>query len=163
MLRIHEAMKQAAGEQRTSVIAEIAHRLHLTPSTVYKWTQPSENPTDSGSRGPGAVLLQYMESCLILGRHRKDALAPLDFLEHRFNRIAIDIPETCRELALDDISAELIKVMKECGDVVEAYHNTIGGKRISRNDLRCIEREVWEAATQLMVFLYRAREAAGKQ
>ena len=159
MTKMHEMMKQAAGEQRESVIAEIAQRLHLRPSTVYNWTRPHEDDTDTGVRGPGEVLMQYIESCLVLGRPRRDALAPLDYLEHSFHRIAVDIPDHLKAMNNADLSTQLVAAMKEFGDVARSYEAAISGKgpagkRISKAEKKNIEREVWEACTQLLAFMH---------
>jgi hypothetical protein len=159
-MKQYESMKEAAGEQRTSIIPEIADRLHLRPSTVYKWTQPSEDPTDSGQRGPLGTLMQYMESCLILGRPRSSALAPLSFLNNHFGQVCFSIPEHVRALSPDDLNKELLRCMKDAGEVIAEYQKAIKDARISKREAEKIGREVWVTVTEFMTFLHCLKEAA---
>jgi len=161
----HEAMKESAGEQNTSIIAEIAHRVNIHSSTAYAWTRPRESSEDpcaekgSGKRNPVDVLTLWMEACLILGRPRSAALAPLSHLNRHFGQIVFSVPSHVKSMSPDELSAELIRCMKEFGDVVKAYQEAIKNKRISKQELKSIEREVYETVTELMTFLHCVKEA----
>lgn len=152
-MKSHEALKLAAGEQQTSLISDIAERLHMSRALIYKWTQPAECPTDSGARNPVDVLKQYIETCLVLGRPANDALAPLDHLDHHFNRVAITLPN-CKNQTQTDVQTALLVAIKECGDVVAAYNEAMGNFRIDKKDVARIENEVWQAITKLVGYLY---------
>jgi hypothetical protein len=152
-MKSHEALKRAAGEQGTSMIKEIATRLSLAGSTVYKWTEPSESPTDSGARNPVDILKQYIESCLILGRPKEDALAPLDHLDNHFGRIAITLPNL-QSKTTSDLQKELLIAMKECGDVLACHNEITAHSRISQKDIAQMEEEVWQATKKLVGYLY---------
>ena len=155
-----ESMKEAAGERKTSIIADIAVRLGLGPSVVYRWTQACEDPTDSGQRGPMLTLMLFMEACLVLGRPRQSALKPLQVLNQHFDQIVFSVPERVKDMTPEDLSKELIRCMKELGDVVRRHEEAMADNRMSKLDLKAIDPEVWEAVTQLLVYLYAAREAA---
>lgn len=160
----YDAMKESAGEQNTSIISEIAKRCHIPASTAYSWTRPPENNNDdcdraTGRRNPVDSLEQWMESCLILGRPRGAALSPLTYLNNHFNQIVFDVPSHVKAMTREELSAELIRCMKEFGDVVASYQAAMKNGRISKQEMKRIEREVWEAATELFVFLHCAREA----
>ncbi len=155
----HDAMKEAAGEQKSSLVAEIADRLHLKPSTVYKWTQPSEDPTDSGSRGPLKTLLQYMESCLVLGRPREAALSPLAYLNHHFSQVCFSVPDHVKAMRREDLTKELLHCIAEAGKVVKDYEAVLKNNHVSRDELRRIEKQVWETVTDFMIFLHCLKEA----
>ena len=158
-MKSYEAMKESAGEQRDSMISEIAHRLHISNSLAYKWTQPCECPTESGARSPLDVLKQWMESCLILGRPKAAALAPLHNLNQHFGFVSFPVPDRVKALSSESLSNEIIRCMKESGDVVRTYQEAMADGRISKQDLKALEREVWEAVTELVVFLHCAKEA----
>ncbi len=157
-MKPYEVMKEAAGEQRESMIAEIADRLHLRPSVVYKWTQPYEDPTDSGQRGPLATLMQYMESCLILGRPRYSALAPLSFLNNHFGQVCFPVSDHIKALSRDDLNNELLRCMKDAGGVIAEYQSAIKNNRISKREVQKVEREVWATVTEFMTFMHCLKE-----
>jgi hypothetical protein len=158
-MEMHKAMKEAAGEQNTSIIADIAERINLKPSVVYKWTRPSEDPGDSGQRGPGNTLMQFMEACLILGRPREAALSPLKLLNLRFDQIVFSIPDHIKHMAPDNLARELIRCMKETGDVVREYEAAMADNRISKDDRTKLEREILEAVTELLILLHAIQHA----
>lgn len=159
-MKSHEAMKEAAGEQRTSVIAEIAHRMRIKPSTAYKWTQPSEDPTDSGNRNPVDLITQWIESCLILGRPKHESFAPLRHLNQHFKQIVFSLPDSPCPSSEEDLSAALIGSMKEFGDIVSTHEQAMKDRKISKNEFKQIEREVWEQITQVLFYLHCAKEMA---
>ncbi len=160
-MEMYKAMKEAAGEQRQSMIAEVAMRLGRKPSVVYKWTQPCEDHEDSGQRGPALTLMLFMEACIALGRPREAALSPLRVLNQHFNQIVFDIPENVRCMGPDQLSKELIRCMKETGDVVRSYEKAMADEHMSRTDLAEFDRQIWEAVRELLVLLYCAQQSAG--
>ncbi len=161
-----KAMKESAGEKNTSIIGEIAHRIRVSGSCAYKWTEAPERSDDScdekgsGNKNPLDTLIRWIEACLILGRPRKNALAPLRYLNQHFDQIAVDIPEHIKSLPPEELSNELLRCIKESGDVVKAYQDAMVDKRISKQELVVLEREVWEATTEFLTFLHCSKEAA---
>jgi hypothetical protein len=160
----YESLKESVGDQKTSIIAEVADRVGIKPSTAYSWTRPPEKRYDedaergSGRRNFVDIAKYWMESCITLGRPKSSALAPLDHLEHHFNRIAISIPDNIKNMSALDLQAELIRCMKEVGDVVRTYEAAMKDKRLSRKEVKELDREVWEAVTRFMIFLHCAKE-----
>ncbi len=162
-MKSYEAIREATGDERQdSLIEEIANRIPISPATLYRWRLPYENPGsgDTGARNPVDLVKYFMEACLTLGRPRSSALAPLDHLNHHFNQICFSVPEHIKSMSHEDLSKELLRCMKEAGDVVAAYQKTMEAKHVSRAQLSRVEKEVWDVVTEFMMFLHCMKESA---
>lgn len=152
-MKSHEAIKRAIGTNAD----EFAKRFRKSWQLIYKWAQPSADYSDSGALNPVDRVELLCETSLALGTNPEDALAPLDYLNHRFGRVAFSMPKDIG--TPEQESKELLRLMQESGDVVREYNEAVADQRISRQDLAKIEREVWESAKQAMVFLEAVRRA----
>ncbi len=83
-------------------------------------------------------------------------LAMMDYLESCLGRVAFAIPRAPECLA--DLQGELARTIKEFGDVVQAAGEALEDGLISRNEVKRIEREVYELVRQAMGFLQSVKD-----
>ncbi len=157
-MKSFEALKKACGEQRDSKISAIAKRLVLSRSTVYKWTEPAEDPTDSGSRNPLDLIEQYMEICQVLGAPESDAQAPLMYLNERFEKICISLPAspTCKK----ELSKELLHAIEDFSAMAKSSSKALADNLITKREAADIDAKAWHLIRQVALFARAAKEAA---
>lgn len=157
-IKSFEAMKGPIGTKA----AAVAKRLGLSPSTVYKWTESSECPTDSGNRNPVDVIEQTIEIGLAFSVARDEALLPVMYLEERFNRVGVDLPEAMP--SAQDLLQELARTIKEFGDLAEVTSEALRTEGVDRRENEKIQREGWQLVRQALTLMKLAEiQAAGKK
>lgn len=152
-MKSHEAMKLCLGRH----IAQIARRLHVSKFTLYKWSEPSEDFTDSGSFNPLDRLEFAIESSMALGAGAQDALAPVRYLEERFGLVGIPLKLTC--ICPEDLSRELMRSVRDFGRLIDTAGKALADGQISKSEARRIEEDGWTLIRQVTEFMYKAKEA----
>ncbi|MEW6115612.1 MAG: phage regulatory CII family protein [Nitrospirota bacterium] len=150
----YEAIKRCCGK----FIAEIAKRLGLKPVTVYKWTEPSEDFTDSGALNPVDRLEIMMEASMSLGNSFEDATAPLQRLNSRFGIIGITLPKNISSNG--ELSQELLSTIQEFGHLAEEASKAFADGKLTPKEYRRIEKEGWDLIRQVTAFMHKAKESA---
>lgn len=137
---------------------EHAKRLILTRSTVNKWQEPAEDYSDSGSLNPLDRVERLVETALILGETAEDAYAPLRYLDERFGRICIDaVPSSPVPGAPP---AELLRSIKEFGDLAAAASEALADNRISKREAQAVIKEWHELLRASAAFIEALKGAA---
>jgi len=164
-MKSHEANKAVIKDRAKT----FAQRLGLNSSTVYKWTEESsctEDPScryPSGSRNYLDVMEQMMEIAIAFGDPREDYISPIVYLEERFKRIGIDIPENIRSIKPTDITRELLKTAKEFGDLVTVSSKALEKDGIDKKENEKIQREAWHLLRQTVALMVLSNlQATGK-
>ena len=153
-MKSHESIETAIDGKTI----EHAKRQRKSPSLLHKWQEPSTDFEDSGRINPLDRVETIIETSISLGTSREKALAPADYLEHRFGRVAITLPQDIG--TPEEESKELLRLMKEVGDIVRCHNAATEDLRVSKQDFKDVDREIWEAANQLMVYRESIRRAA---
>lgn len=151
-MKSHEAIEKAVGKDAE----EFAKALRLSRWTVIKWKEPHEDFTDSGSINPLDRIETVISTALRLGRSRADSIAPIHYLAQQNNCILIDVGLPFSKHIL---SKELLKTVKEFGDVADEAGKALEDGTLSRQELKRLKKEGWELINQMMSFLKRAEEA----
>ena len=146
-MKSYEALNRAISRQTV----EHAKRLHVSTSLVNKWQEPSTDYNDSGAYNPLDRIETVIETALSLGIAPEDALAPIHFLAERFGQIVIPIPTI--EAPATAASAELLKTIKEFGDLASESSKALQDGKISWREYDRINREAWELIRQVALFL----------
>lgn len=148
----HEALKDCIG----SLIAEMAKRVRLSKSTIYKWTEASENPTDSGTRNPLDVLDEIIDEAKRRGRADL-AYAPIYWLNQEHGLIAIRMPEASKQ---DQLNMGLITCIKEFAELASATSDALADNRVNIPERKRIIREGEEAMRAIATLIEIVKEAA---
>lgn len=138
---------------------EVAKRLGRNKFTIYKWIEPSEDYTDSGKLNPVDRTEHIIETALSHGVARQNALAPLDYLERRFGRVAIDLPKpSACSMA---ITQQLITTIEEFSQLTREVSKDLHNDGcIDRHEAKRIHKEGWHAVEAIVVLIKKAEEAA---
>ncbi|HAR45056.1 MAG TPA: hypothetical protein DCS05_02480 [Nitrospiraceae bacterium] len=154
-MKSYEAI-EAAVNRKTN---EHAKALHLSSSLVHKWTEPSTDYTDSGSLNPLDRIETVIQTALNLGVPTEAAQAPIQYLEERFGRIGIPVPQylPCTK----QLSQELIKTISEFSDLARAASSALEDGVIRKSEASDIAREGWDLVRQVVAFI-EATKRAGK-
>ena len=153
-MKSYDAIESAVNRKTT----EHAKALHLSASSVHKWTEPSADYTDSGSLNPLDRIETIIQTALNLGISTEDAHMPLQYLEERFNRIYIPTPE--HNPCAKSLSKELLKTIKKFSDLAQVSSRALEDDDIRKREAADIEREGWELVRQTVGFIYAAKRAA---
>lgn len=152
-MKSHEALQKAIAGKT------VDHAKRLGKSTVLlnKWQEPATDFSDSGSYNPLDRIEAIVDYAIQLGINRKNALAPVHWLNHRFGLIAFDLPDCAKDGA---VSAELISTIEEFSDLVKATSRALQNGRISRNEARTIVAEGEEALRAIGALVGMVKEIA---
>ena len=153
-MKSHEAI-QAAIAGKT---IEHAKRLHKSTSLVNKWMEPSTDYTDSGTHNPLDRIETIIESAISLGTPIDKAFAPVHYLAQRFGLIVIPTPPASG--AAGEVSHELMRTVKEFGDLAQQASQAMDDGRITPQEYDAIDREAWHLIQQTCSFLRVAKAAA---
>ena len=107
---------------------EHAKRLGKSTSLIGKWQEPHTDFTDSGAYNPLDRIEAVVDLALTIGIPRENALAPVYWLNHRFNLVCFDVPEAKG----DTVSKELLTTIKEFSDLAQATSKALLDQRITR-------------------------------
>jgi Phage regulatory protein CII (CP76) len=146
----HESILRAIGTRAV----DFAKRLRLSTRLVYRWMEPSVDYTDSGALNPVDRIEHIVETSLALGRPVEDAHAPIIYLEERFGRVSFMLPavSTCA----GEVSQELLKTVKEFGELAEVASKALDDGRITRREFEAINSAGWELIRQTAAFVKKA-------
>ena len=150
----HEAIAQAVNKN----FPDVAKALHKSTSLLHKWCEPSADWSDSGTYNPLDRLETIIETALKLRTPTSDAYAPIYYLAQRFNGIFIPLPKASP--CANEVSNDLLKTIKEFGDLARVASDALRDGRISDVEAAVIEKEVWHLINQAGVFLQTVKEAA---
>lgn len=149
-----ESIKKAIGTN----ISKVAGWMNIAGSTVYKWIEPCEDPTDSGRPNPVERTEQIIEAGILLQSHPQnkddlDPFAPLNYLNERFNRVSIEIitDEDVKDPQL--LVDEYIKMVKEWGDFASESSMDIKDGVIRKDELERLCKEGMEQVRQTIRFI----------
>lgn len=136
---------------------EVAKRLGRNKFTIYKWTEPSEDFTDSGKLNPIDRTEHIIETALSHGIKRPNALAPLDYLEQRFGRIAIDVPTPfgCHMA----VTKQLLASIEEFASLTHEVSKDLADGKIDPHEAKRIRREGYHAMQAIGQLIARVEEA----
>lgn len=152
-MKSYSAIKRAVGPH----VEAFAKRFRRSRQRIYQWMEPAEDYTDSGTINPVDRVELLVETAVSLGQPEADAMAPLDYLDNRFGRVAFTLP---KDIGTPEHEAkELLQLMEESGDIVREHNKCAKDGRISKLDFAQVDREIWEAARQLMIYREALRRA----
>lgn len=137
-------------------VSAVAKATRKNTVTVYKWTEPHDDFSDSGNHNPLDTLEEIILAAVADGQQEKAALEPLYYLAHRFNCICLKIPKTPH--TLEALNTELMRTIREFGRLINAAGKALEDGHISRNELQIIEKNGMEVIRQIICFLKKADE-----
>ncbi len=123
-MKSHEAIQRAI--QGKTV--EHAKRLGKSTVLLHKWQEPSTDYSDSGMYNPLDRIEAICDTAIQLDVPREDALAPVYWLNHRFNLVCFDMPDVSKNGV---IANELLTTIKEFSDLVQATSRALLDQRIT--------------------------------
>lgn len=155
-------MKTFEALQRSISGQTVAHakELHLSTSLVNKWQEPTTDFSDSGAYNPLDRIETIIETSHKLGTPRPDALAPIQFLAHRFNAVLIPLPEASP--CLKNLHAQLSTAVIEFGHLMEKSAIAMADGVISHDERRTIEGATQHLMHHLGVYSQLIAEACEK-
>ena len=151
-MKSYEAIARAVN----GLAVEIAKRLRLSTSMIYKWMEPCTDYSDSGALNPLDRLETLIESALQFNPHRDDALAPLQYLNERFNLIAFPCPQ--KQQTTTEISQELLKTISEFGELSKISSDALEDRILTSDEKQNINIEGWRLLRQVAAFLQSVKE-----
>jgi len=154
-MKSHEAIQTAIAGNTI----EHAKRLRLSTSIIHKWQEPSVDFTDSGSLNPLDRTESIVETSLALGIRRELALAPVQYLNERFDIIGISIRNgtVCHK----ELTKELLLAVKEFGELAACSSKALIDNLVSKKENEAVQREGWRLLRQVALFMHHTKEAAG--
>jgi hypothetical protein len=151
-MQSHEALKLAIGPKAT----EYAKRLGLSSSTVYKWTEPSADYTDSGAFNPLDRVEVIVETALALTQSQAMAFAPIYYLTERFNLAVFPLPKLTPS---SELTSNLLQTIEEFSDLTHEASAALADGRVTKKEARSIEKEGMELIRQVVAFIHKAKES----
>lgn len=148
-----DAIRQAIGRGNTEKVANI---LRLSHSLVSKWQEPHSETSDSGAFNPCDRVKDIVVTAQKIGRNRKDALAPVLWLNREVGVITVDLPKT--EGTLKEIEKAMLKTIKEFADLTQAYAKTLEKDITLQHEREEVFREGWECIEEIATFIYMVKE-----
>lgn len=146
-MKSHEAMDRCIGRNRVAV----AKALGRSSTLISKWQEPTGDYTDSGSRNPIDWLELTMSTAIHEGQPKDLAVAPIEYLAHKFGLTVIPLPEATP--SMKDVVRQSHRSIKEFGDYITAFSESIEDDRISPLERKRIEVEGMQAIQQIMAVL----------
>lgn len=138
-----------------------AKALRLSMSMVGKWQEPANDFTDSGAYNPLDRIETIVQTALTLGKvSHEEALAPIQYLNERFNIIGIQMP-TCPE-DINTVQKALLKTAKEFGDLMSTSAQCLEDGSLKRKERERISKEGWELIRQAAIYLKSIEACEGK-
>lgn len=156
-MKSFEALQQAIAGKTVNH----AKILHLSTALVNKWQEPCVDFTDSGAFNPLDRVETIIETSLAQGTDPLNALAPVQYLAQRFNQILIPVPEA-KNGSVNDAAKALLRVIEEFGHLSTEAAEAFGDNKLKQNEIKKIEKEVWDLITQASVFLFKIKSVEGK-
>lgn len=151
-----EAFKKCVGHN----YAEFGKRLGLSKSTIYKYSEPSDDYTDSGTRNPLDVINICIDGALADGVCEENALAPLYCLAQRYGRIVLMLPkEPVCEPAL---TQQLLKTIEEFSQLTREVSADLKHGCTHPHAARRIHKEGWEAIAAITNLIQLCEQAVKK-
>jgi hypothetical protein len=129
---------------------EVAKKLHLSTSLIRKWQEPTADFDDSGAYNPLDRIEEIIDTAKKCKVSEEDALAPIQYLAEKYNLIIIPIPKTTEKPS--EIQKELLKTISEFGELAKAASSALLDGKLTRSEIREIEREAWELIRQVAIF-----------
>lgn len=145
-MRSFEAINKAISGNTVAV----AKKLHLSTSLIRKWQEPATDFEDSGAYNPLDRIEDVIDTAKSCGVPDQDALAPVQYLAEKYNLIVIPIPKITS--ASSEVQKELLKTIHEFGELAQAASAALLDGKITRNEIRRIEKEAWELIRQVAIF-----------
>lgn len=152
-MRSHEAIQKAINGKTV----EHAKRLGKSLSLLSKWQEPQGDYTDSGAYNPLDRIETIIETALRLGEPRENALAPIYYLNQKFNLICIPVPS--KSQCESEISKGLLKTVKEFGELAAEAAKALEDGALSAQEFKRIDKEGWDAIKEIASFLHKAKES----
>lgn len=152
-MKSYEALERATNK----IVNDVAKRLRLSTSLIYKWREPHTDYTDSGARNPLDDIETIIETSLLMGNSPEDALSPIQYLTERFNLIFLNPPgpKPCNQ----EISKDLLSTIKEFGEMAGAAGKALKDGKINQKEATIVIKEAWELIRQTAVFIKKIEEA----
>lgn len=146
-MKSYEAIARAVN----GLAVEVAKRLRLSTSLLYKWMEPCVDYSDSGALNPLDRLETLIETALQTNPRREDALAPLQYLNERFDLIAFPRPK--RQQTTTEIYQELLKTITEFGKLAQIASDALEDRILTGDEKQEINAEGWRLLRQVAAFL----------
>jgi len=146
-----EALNKCIGKHTR----EVAKRLRVSAVLVYKYQEPHNDFTDSGSINPIDKLNDIVNVAKECGQG-EDAMEPIYFLAAKHGLTCIHLPQVNTP---EGVGPELLKVIKEFSDVAQATASALSDNRISPPEAKKIEREGNEAIRAISTLLSVVKES----
>ena len=145
-MRSFEAINKAISGNSVAV----AKKMHLSSSLIRKWQEPTADFDDSGAYNPLDRIEEIIDTAKECGVPEKDALAPIQYLAEKYNLIIIPISKTTDTPS--EIQKELLKTISEFGELAQAASAALLDGKITKTEIRRIEKEAWELIRQVAIF-----------
>lgn len=143
---------------------EHAKVLHLSTSTLHKWTEPTVDFSDSGALNPLDRVETIIATSQALGHSPESCFAPIQYLATRFG--GVYIPSIPTHNSLSELSQHVFASLKGFSELMQQVGSATSptsesGAKISPNERKSIHNAGFEAV-QLITALLSAveREAA---
>jgi len=144
-----EAIKKCVGP-----LSELfAKPLRLCKSSIDRWMRPTDDYTSTGSLNPVDRVEELIHTSLKLQKDypKLQPFAPLEYLEHQFKRVAIELPtiDECDEPK--ELISKTLPALKEAGEFISVLTASIESGDIDRDELKQINKDGWEAIEAILV------------
>lgn len=147
-MKSYEAIQKAINGKTI----EHAKTLGKSISLLAKWQEPALDYTDSGAYNPLDRIEAIVETALKLGEPKESALAPIQYLAEKFSLVMISLPK--QHAGNIEISRELLKTIKEFGEMAEAASRALDNDgRVDKREAQKIDKEAWDLIRQTALFV----------
>ena len=146
-MKSHEALEVATNK----IVNDVAKRLGLSTSLIYKWREPHSDYTDSGARNPLDLIEIIIETAQSHGLSTEESMAPVQCLAERFSHILIPLPP----IASDTSTAirTLHKTVKEFSDFLGEASKSLSDGEVTAQEYKKVKKEAWELIRQAAMFV----------
>lgn len=134
-MKTYEVMKKMIGPY----FQEMARRLRLSGRTIYRWTEPTDDYSDSGAYSPLDRLEELIDEAKRLGQPPECSFAPVIYLVHRFG--GVYIPPLSSQDSIKELTAHVCHVIEDFGTLISTVSRAVEpdsdmGSAISPNERR---------------------------
>lgn len=135
---------------------EFAKRLGLSASMVYKYCEPTQDYTHSGTTNPLDRLEMITEAAISLNPSKH--LLAIKWLCERFGLIVVPKPKNViNDL---DLTSQLLQTITEFGKLTESTSKALNDGKITNEESEEISKRAWELVSQVFSFATKIKRAA---
>lgn len=153
-MKTYEALKECIHGHVHAVAKAVRKNIY----TVYKWTEPHEDYSDSGNHNPLDSIEEIILAAINDGQDFHKAISPIKYLCYKFDLVCCKISHSNK--SVKSTFNELMKTIKDFGQLCETIGKSLEDNIITKYELNEIGCLGLNLISQIMVLIKQAEKEA---